>query len=160
MAQEWRTSADETKTRMCLSTGSVTRLSTSKSRKLAWEGDVTIYDSNPISGKSGKLYSQYHWCPKVVSDMSGCSISSIIYKSRREGKAINRSNSPGKIVHHTSREECSVSESMGTELVSKSRLMAVIKPIIRTITRQVWSWKYSAWAIIRELVFWKPIADQ
>lgn len=57
-----------------------------------------MYASNSIFIKSEYSYLQYHWCPTVLIVILGSLISSSMYKSRKEGKAIKISTMAGRTV--------------------------------------------------------------
>lgn len=100
IVHEWITSAAVTKIRIWEFIGKIVRLSTSNNRNSfifrLFVG--IIYESNSIFLKSEYSYLQYHWWPIDFNVIAGLLISSSMYKSRNEGRAINIKTIAGKIV--------------------------------------------------------------
>ena len=116
-AQQWRTSAAVTMTRICFCTGRTNRLSTSRSRRspisksdssFKYESNVNVSSASincsPSTVKSVEYsYDQYHWCPIHFTVNEGSTISSIEYRRAIEGSAMASKINVGTIVHPSSR---------------------------------------------------------
>lgn len=98
---ECNTSAAVTISRIGEFIGRTTRLSVSSNRNVlvCCSSCGVIYESNSSFVKSEYSYLQYHWCPTAFSVNAGLWISSIRYRSRRDGMAMNTKMIAGAIVH-------------------------------------------------------------
>lgn len=161
IVQAWITSADVIKSRVFILKGSIIRLSTSNRRKLLiFISDIGIIKESKFKLNSGYSYDQYHWCPTILTVKEGLKDSSIKYKIRKDGRAMNISIKAGKIVQIISiscPSRISWLESLFNimlVIIYKIKIVIIIKIIIE------WSWKNISCSIVGEFLSVILILDQ
>ncbi len=103
-AQEWITSEEVVRSWISVSIGRTARCSTSRRRKSVGWGSFFMIESNDLILLFLRYsYVQYHCRPIALTEACGMGISSIRYRSRREGKARKMRITAGRIVQTVSR---------------------------------------------------------
>lgn len=141
IVQEWITSVAEINIRIWVIKGTIIRLSTSNKRKFLFRDKGLIKESYSLLIKSLYSYLQYHWCPMVLIVIKGLLISSIKYKSRKEGKAIKIRVIAGIIVQITSIIWPSRSNRLLSLLKKRDNIIYLTNIVIINKINIVWSWK-------------------
>lgn len=92
----------------------------------------------------------------VLTVRDGLLISSIIYKIRRDGRAIMIRIMAGRIVQIVSTSCASIVLVWVRLVVSMSEMMYSTRELIRKTIIRVWSWKCSNSSMMGDVASWKP----
>ena len=106
--------------------------------------------------KSEYSYLQYHWCPIVLIVILGSLISSNIYRSRKEGRAIKISTIAGSTVQIISIVCPSSRYRLVIELKNRVIIIYPTREVIKIRIIIVWSWKKINCSIRGEALSWRP----
>lgn len=92
----------------------------------------------------------------VLTVRDGLLISSIIYRIRRDGRAIMMRMMAGRIVQIVSTSCASIVLVWVRLVVSMSEMMYSTRELIRKTIIRVWSWKCSSSSMMGDVASWKP----
>lgn len=92
----------------------------------------------------------------VFTVRDGLLISSIMYKIRRDGRAIMMRIMAGRIVQIVSTSCASIVLVWVRLVVSMSEMIYSTRELIRKTIIRVWSWKCSSSSMMGDVASWKP----
>lgn len=135
--QEWITSFDDKRRRICVVIGRIRALLTSRRRKMLV---LLITESNFTLAKSLYSYVQNHWFPMILIVIRGEITSSIINRTWIEGIARISKMKTGKDVQNISRTSLVKILRLNPLLVKVTQKTIVKKETMRKRIIIAWSW--------------------